>query len=156
MITDTPIRLRTATRPDAAAIFIVHQQAVRVLCATHYPADLIHQWMEKRTVEGYISAIDRAEMIVCELGDQVIGFGHAVPGEILAIFVHPDHVQHGAGSLLLSGCLAAAQRSHNGSVRLQSTLNARDFYARRGFRETARYDVTINHAPIPVVEMEIP
>ena len=155
MAENTPLQLRLATRQDVPVIFAVHQQAVRVLCATHYPSDLIDQWMEKRTVEGYIPAIDRVEMIVCEAGDQVIGFGHAIPGEVLAIFVHPDCVRQGAGTLLLRECLVAAQRNHAGPVRLQSTLNARAFYAKRGFRETARYDVTINHAPVPVVEMEI-
>jgi GNAT superfamily N-acetyltransferase len=156
MSANTPLPIRVATRSDAPALYQVHQQAVRVLCASYYSAAVIARWMEKRTVEGYYPALDQGVMVVYEAGDQVIGFGHAVPGEVLALFTHPDHARQGVGSALLRECLAMARREHTGPIRLQSTLNACDFYAHRGFREIARYDVVINHTPIAVVEMELP
>ena len=40
------------------------------------------------------------------------------------------------------------------AIRLQATLNARDFYAREGFRDVERATVRRNHVDIPVVVME--
>ena len=47
-----------------------------------------------------------------------------------------------------------ARSEHNGTVRLEATLNARDFYERAGFREVKRSMVKRNHVDVPVVVME--
>lgn len=152
---DTQATIRLAVREDAQAIHHLHTLSVSTLCRTHYSADLIEQWIARRTPEGYYEGIDRGEMFVCESCGQMIGFGHAVPGEVAAVFVHPDHACQGVGSRLLDHALSRAKRNHTGPITVVATLNAEAFYARHGFREKARYSVRRNTVEVPVVEMTL-
>jgi putative acetyltransferase len=150
---DSHFNLRPAVREDASAIHDLHTLSVTTLCCTHYAPELIAQWIARRTPEGYYPGIDRDEMFVCEAEDQIVGFGHAVPGEVVAIFVHPDHARQGVGSRLLDHALHRARRDHAGPITVIATLNAAPFYAGHGFREVARYCVQQNTVEVPVVEM---
>ena len=147
--------LRQASRTDAQEIHALHTASVTTLCTTHYSSDLISRWIEKRTPESYYEGIDKGEMFVCETEGEIVGFGHAVPGEVVAIFVHPARVRQGVGSFLLSHGLEIARRAHQGPIKLIATLNAEAFYERHGFAATKRYSVKRNNVDVPVVEMEI-
>jgi hypothetical protein len=54
----------------------------------------------------------------------------------------------------MRGSRSGARREPEGPVRLEATLNARDFYERAGFREVRRSTVKRNHVDVPVVVME--
>ena len=147
--------IRPATRADALAIHDLHTASVTRVCATHYTPEQVRAWLANRTPEGYCAGIDRGEMFVCEAGGVVVGFGHAVPGEIVALYVHTDWVRRGVGAALLSHGLEMAHRGHAGPIRVVATLNARSFYEKHGFREVCRSAVPRNGVDIPVVEMEL-
>jgi GNAT superfamily N-acetyltransferase len=128
---------------------------VTALCATHYPLEAIRRWLAKRTPEGYYPGIDAGQMFVCcDEGGLIVGFGHAVPGEVLAVFVHPQWTRHGVGSLILLHALDRAGIGHRGPITLQATLNAQPFYEKQGFVEKRRCTVQRGGADLPVVEME--
>ena len=154
MLEQDKFTIRAAMRTDATAIHDLHTASVMTLCTACYPLDLVNGWISNRTPEGYYKGIDRGEMFVCECGDMIVGFGHAVPGEVVAIFVHPDWVHQGVGSLLLSHGIERAKHSHEGPIKLIATLNAQPFYEKHGFSEVKRYSVKRNEVDIPVVEME--
>lgn len=143
-----------ARRADARTIHELHTASVTALCTTHYPLEDIQRWLAKRTPQGYYPAIDGGEMFLCKAGVKIVSFGHAVPGEVLAIFVHPDWTRQGVGSLLLQHALERARSGHPGPIRLQATLNAQPFYEKHGFVEKRRYAVQRGGVDVPVVEME--
>jgi len=91
---------------------------------------------------------------VAERGGRVVGFGEAGPGTVIAVYVDPADVLQGVGTTILRHAVALARREHEGPVRLEATLNARDFYEGAGFREIKRSTVRRNHVDIPVVVME--
>ncbi len=143
-----------ARRADARTIHELHAASVTTLCITHYPLGSIQRWLAQRTPEGYYPGIDAGEMFVCKLGGQTAGFGHAIPGEVLAIFVHPRWARQGVGSLLLRQALKRATNGHPGPIKLQATLNAQPFYEKHGFVEKRRCAVQRGGVDMPVVEME--
>ena len=147
--------LRTACKEDAPVIHAIHQASLTTLCATHYSLDTLQRWVASKTIEGYYPAIDRGEMFVCELEESVIGFGHAVPGEVVAIFVHPDSAGQGAGTCLLNHAILCARRGHPGPIKVMATLNAQHFYEKHGFSEVQRYVISRDVLEFPVVEMEL-
>ena len=142
------IEVRVATPEDAEAIHLLHTRSVRALCVGDYSTDQIERWIEGRTPEGYLPAIEEGTMIVATVGSQVVGFGHGEPGRVRAVFVDPDAAGRGVGSRLLREALRLAGR---GPVLLESTLNAVAFYARHGFREIERRSV--GRVPLEVVVM---
>jgi len=67
---------------------------------------------------------------VAQQRGRVVGFGEATAGTVVAVYVDP------------------------GQFAEVSTLNARDFYERAGFRKISRSSVRRNHVDVPVVLME--
>jgi len=154
MAENATLSIRAAHRADAPAIYAIHRASFLTLCATHYEPLILERMFASKTVEGYYEAIDQGEMFVCERGGRAVGFGHAVPGEVVAVFVHPDAIRQGVGTSLLQHALTCAQREHPGPVKVIATLNAQPFYARHGFTETQRYTLGRGDVAFSVVEME--
>ena len=145
--------IRQALRADAPAMHDLHAASVTTLCTTHYPLTLIRHWIAHRTPEGYYEGIDPGEMFICEAQGYIVGFGHAIPGEVLAIFVHPHWVRQGVGSALLSHAIELACRQHQGPIKVQATLNAQPFYEKHGFEQVITSAVQRGGVDVPVVEM---
>jgi len=146
--------IRPAILEDADAIHALHTASVRALCRNVYSPEVIAGWLRNRTPGGY-KGIERGEMYVAERSGCIVGFSHVVPGEIVAIFVHPDHARQGVGSALVSHGLAKAKENHNGPIRVESTLNAQPFYERMGFKKTGERVARRNDVDIPIVEMTL-
>jgi GNAT superfamily N-acetyltransferase len=145
--------IRAARREDAPAIYATHKASFITLCATHYPREVLQRFFANKTIEGYYPAIDRGEMFVCERSTAIAGFGHAVPGEVEAVFVHPDAIRQGVGTALLKHAIQCARNGHSGPIRVVATLNAQPFYEKHGFSETRRYAVSRGDVVLPVIEM---
>jgi GNAT superfamily N-acetyltransferase len=156
MATNETLSVRTARRADAPAIYAIHKASFTTLCATHYPVDVLRRMFANKTVEGYCQAIDRGEMFVCLRNTKIVGFGHAVPGEVVAVFAHPDAIRQGVGAILLIHAIQRAQHNHAGPIKLIATLNACAFYEKHGFVEISRYALSRNDVEFPVVEMVFP
>lgn len=130
----SPTQLRQAEPADAEAIHQLHTRSVQTLCRSHYTPTQIEAWIGRRQPAGYLPAIERKEMFVAEVAGKLVGFGHAVAGEVVAVFVDPAWTRRGVGRQLLTHALALAQGPEQRPVFLEATLNARSFYERCGFQ----------------------
>jgi GNAT superfamily N-acetyltransferase len=146
--------IRSARPDDAPRLHELHTASVRALCSAHYSANVIEAWLGNRSASGYLGPIERGDLFVAERDGRIVGFGEAVPGTVIAVYVDPAHVLKRVGTAILRHALTLANREHAGPVRLEATLNARDFYERAGFREVRRSTVKRNHVDVPVVLME--
>ena len=148
------LEIRAARPADAPRIHELHTASVRALCSGRYAADVIEGWLAHRAPEGYLAEIARGTLFVAERDGRVVGFGEATAGTVVAVYVDPAAVRGGVGRAILRHAVAVAGQGHDGPIRLQATLNARDFYAREGFRDVEPATVRRNHVDIPVVVME--
>jgi GNAT superfamily N-acetyltransferase len=151
---ETTFRIRQAGPADATRLHELHTMSVRTLCRGHYSPDVIDGWLLNRRPEGYLKPLERGDIFVVERGADVIGFGEAVRGVIIAVYVDPGAVMIGVGSAIMRHALEVARRDHNGPIRLESTLNAVLFYERFGFREVERSSVARGNVTVPVIVME--
>ena len=147
--------IRPATRDDAGEIHALHTRSITTLCAEVYSNEMIAALLKDRTLEGYHDSIDKGDMFVCSIDDKIVGFLHAVPGEVVAVFVDAGRDGQGIGSVLFRRALEIAARGHEGPIKLVSTLNAEGFYAKHGFVPVKKSTVSRNEVEIPVVEMEL-
>jgi GNAT superfamily N-acetyltransferase len=147
--------IRSARSEDAVRLHELHAASVRTLCTRHYSAEVIEAWLGNRTPSGYLRPIERGALFVAERAGRVVGFGEAAPGTVIAVYVDPAEVLQGIGTVILRHAIVLACKGHDGPVRLEATLNARDFYERAGFREVTRSAVKRNQVDVPVVVMEM-
>ena len=150
------MKIRSATQEDARDIHDLHCRSLRQLWSSHYSDEQIEGWIAGRSPKGYLPGISEGEMFVAVEGSSVLGFGHAVPGVIKAIYVAPEAVGRGVGRLLLERAMAIASGDGTKLVRLQSTLNAESFYRHFGFSSVRRSSVSKGEVSIPVVVMQLP
>ena len=150
---DAPITIRTATSEDAARLNELHIASVRALCSGHYTPEIIEGWLLGRTPDGYLEPIRRAAIFVAESDGEIVGFGEAGPGVVIAVYVERSMVGLGIGRRILQHALALARRAGCNPVMVESTLNASAFYRRHGFREVSRASVKRNHVEVPIVVM---
>jgi len=147
------IKIRKATRNDASAIHELHTKSVWQLCKNHYSDAQLHGWLDHRIPERYYPAIDQGRFFVATEGSVVVGFGAAEPGEVWAIYVSPDRINEGIGSILLKQAMRISQ-SDSSKVVLTATLNSVDFYRRHGFVAVEETTVTRGNIELPCILME--
>lgn len=147
------MQITPATISHAPEMNRLHTDAVRMTCKDFYTEEQIEAWLGGRTAEGYHEGINKGEMYVAEDDGKVVGSGHAIPGEVVAIFVDPDSQEKGVGKLLLDHGLQIALKGHE-EVKVESTVNAEGFYEKNGFVKV-RDDVHVRkgvEAPIVVMK----
>ncbi len=147
------VRIRTARESDAPTLHEIHTISVRELCRKDYSPDIIEGWLKNRSPEGYLRAISAGEMYVAELDGQIVGFGHAVPGEVKAVFVHPKFSNQGIGISLAKHGIKLARSESPDVVRVEATLNARRFYEKLGFSVIRETNAQRNDIHISILEM---
>lgn len=147
------MQITPATPSHIQEMHRIHTSAVRTTCQKCYTEEQVKVWLEGRTPEGYLEAINKGDMYIAEENGKMQGFGHAVPGEIVAIFVDPALHHKGVGKKLLEYGLKIALKDHK-KVKIESTTNAEGFYKKHGFKKIKDGSRTIKGVAAPVVIME--
>ncbi len=146
------MEIKTAITSHAKEMHRIHTSAVKTVCKDFYTAEQIKAWLEGRSPEGY-EGIKKGEMYVAEDDGKIVGFGHAIPGEVVAVFVDPAFHKKGIGKLLLDYGLKIASKGKK-KVKVESAINAESFYKKHGFVKV-RNDVCIRGGvEIPIIVME--
>ena len=119
--------LRLARTEDAAAIAVVHRQAMRI--SLPFLPELHTPQQDLAFVQDRLSATNT--IWVAELDGKVAGYIAFHDGWIDHLFVDPEHQGAGLGSALLNKALAeGAERK---LWTFQKNSRARTFYEARGF-----------------------
>jgi GNAT superfamily N-acetyltransferase len=131
------IRVREATREDAAAISDVLIASITALCVADHQnrAEAVSRWLANKTPEGVLSWFDTpGNRIFVADHDGAIAAAGACNGkrEIILNYVSPEHRFAGVSTALLA---AMEQALGPGEATLTSTETARRFYRARGWTE---------------------
>lgn len=148
------LSIRLARQDDLETISEVYYRSITEFCSSAYPAEVIKRWRLSKTAESRTDQVTNRSLWVAELDDQVVGFLHALEGEVVALFIEPIAIGKGVGKALITlGLDVAAGPGH--PIKVESTLNAVGFYQRYGFVEQCRsiYSHGNNEFDIEVVEM---
>lgn len=131
----TEFQVRSAASRDADRVYLVHKQSISRLCSGTYSPRQISEWSELRTPRDYEASIRDGWVMVAEGAEGVVGFAVFRPdiGELDALYVHPDCVSRGIGTLLLAAVESQARSRGLSAITLNATLNSAAFYERRGY-----------------------
>ncbi len=135
--------LRQATPDDLEAI----QRVAERSWTADYPAftsresavEGVHEWYSERRLHEEIDRPDAVVLVAERVGD-VVGFAHAAwsgqQGDVMRVYVDPDHRGQGVGSALLESTVATLFERDVEEVRgmvLADNEPGNEFYRSHGF-----------------------
>ena len=143
------LRYRAARVGDASVILTIKQAAISAIDGDEYTAGQLDAWRpDDDLVDDFGRAIEsnRFEILLVESGPSPAGYGvlNTQENRIDAVFVHPDYHGDGIGSSLVSQFESRARISGLSELQIVSSLNAKAFYERLGYRAVGRKQREIN------------
>jgi putative acetyltransferase len=127
---------RPATMADAARLFDIRRRAIVTLAATKMSAAETKAWAATLTVAGMEQKIRELEVWVAEASDAVVGWGAIKSDKLEGLYTDPDSAGRGIGSELLGLLEALIRQRGITKMRAEASLNAEEFYLRRGYQPT--------------------
>lgn len=136
-MTDTSLTVRDA-RPDEAGL--LSALALRSKALWPYSAQFIEACRDELTYTAAQLAHPEMVFRVAAQGDVVAAFcaldlRPAGDGELLALFVDPEHVRRGLGERLWRDAVATARQRDVAALAIASDPYAEPFYAKMGARK---------------------
>ena len=116
----------------------VFRASAQELCVEAYGRDIVDAWAGQPRPERFVLGAENGdEQYVVLLEGKIICFGVInIEKQLLAsLFVTPSHAGSGVGSELLKFLIERATKAGVKTLRLDSSLNAVNFYTRNGFVE---------------------
>ena len=147
--------IRLATKKDAQAIHNLHTKSVRGLCSKDYPPEVFDGWLKGRTPEGY-KGIAKNEMYVFEENDEILGWIHVRPNNIIGLFVAPEHTRKGVGRSLFDFGLDIVRKNRRNEIQFDATVTAVPLYEKCGCKVIKKSTLRKNSVDVPTVTMTLP
>jgi GNAT superfamily N-acetyltransferase len=135
--------VRRAGVEDTDVVVTVLRRSITELCVADHRNDpgMLGAWLDNKTAENVRTWIEspRNFMVVAEVGGAVCGVASlGITGGILLCYLLPEVQSTGVGRALLAALEAEARRQGIRELSLESTVSARGFYTKHGFRPKAR------------------
>ena len=135
------VTVRPAESGDAEAAVAVVRRSITELCTDDHrgDAETLAGWLANKTVQHFVTwlANDDNHCVVAEAGGRLLGVGLLRrDGEVLLFFLSPDAQRQGIGTAIHAALEAKAAAWGLLQLTLDSTVAARPFYERLGYRLT--------------------
>ncbi len=134
--------VRTATSDDADAACAAVRRSIAEICGPDYGHEesVMSDWLAGKTPDkfrGWIESPDAFSVVaVSEAGD-VVGFGRmSRAGWVQMCYIVPEALYQGYGKALLGAMEQQAVRWGLNTIGLNSSITAKAFYERNGYRLT--------------------
>ena len=127
------IEIRRATDADRVAIARLHEASIRALGPAGYTAEEVDSWAAGVHPQNY--PLEQEVYVAVDDGE-VVAFGHYEHGEIMAVYVDPNHLRRGVGRLMMAKLEEVARAAGAKHLHLNAALNSVDFYAACGYAQT--------------------
>ena len=134
--------VREATAEDADAACTAVRRSIREVCGPDYGHEepVMLDWLANKTPDnfrGWIEAPDAFSVVGVSKSGDVVGFGRiSQAGWVQMCYIVPEALYQGYGKALLGAMEQQAVRWGLSTIGLNSSLTARAFYVRNGYRQT--------------------
>jgi putative acetyltransferase len=128
------LSIRHAGADDVTAISALVQRTVRISNTRDYPAEAIDLIVANFAPDKLAKRMAERDVFVCQIGDRIIGTIALGGDRLRSLFVEPGLQQAGIGARLVAHLEAHALKVGVTELKLSSSLTARGFYERLGYR----------------------
>ena len=130
------MKFRRAVTSDVPVVRRIHRAAIREVCSSDYSIEVIDAWLASNRDERYLTAIREQSFWIAEDRGQPLGFGGVdIPNCLLeSLFLDPAARGRGLAGRFLVHLEQVALAAGVRKLRLKSSITARGFYAKHGYR----------------------
>jgi len=148
-------KLRHVESNDLSDILFLFKSSIEQTCSTHYTTQQTSAWVSViSNEEKWKRKFQEQHFIVAEINNQIVGFAFKEKNHLDLLYVHPDFQQFGIGSELYLSLEDVARREMYSSITTESSITAKEFFHKKGFKIIAKQIVQINGIDIPNLKME--
>jgi ribosomal protein S18 acetylase RimI-like enzyme len=127
------IVIRQAAAADAEAVHEIVLLALRKTNARDYPSSVIDRLV--LTLPNKVASnLETWCAFVAIVNGRVVGTGSLNGQTVSSVYVHPDYQGLGIATKLMDAVESAANAQSQGTLSVQSSVTAKPFYAKRGFK----------------------
>lgn len=126
---------------DAAETSAVIAEALRISNAPDYPPAIIQEMLELYTPGRLLEQAENEHLYILRHGERTVGCGGIAPymgsgteSILVTIFVLPEYQRTGAGRKIMEALEGDAYFLRAERVVIHSSITARDFYLKLGYR----------------------
>jgi ribosomal protein S18 acetylase RimI-like enzyme len=127
------IVIRQATAADAEAVHKIVLLALRETNARDYPPSVIER-LVLALPDKVASNLETWCAFVAIVDGRVVGTGSLNGQTLTSVYVHPDFQGRGVATRLMDAVENAANAQSQRTLNVQSSVTAKAFYAKRGFK----------------------
>jgi putative acetyltransferase len=126
--------IRDAAPDDVASISALVQHTVRISNGRDYPPPAIDLIVANFAPDKVGQRMAERDVFVCHTGEHIVGTIALGGDRLRSLFVEPGLQQAGIGARLVAHLEAHARKVGVSELKLSSSLTARGFYERLGYR----------------------
>ena len=129
------VLIRRAISEDVEEIASIFVSCVKTLNVKDYTNEQIEIMVTFCDAQSYLEEIKRGNIFVAETRS-IVGFGSLSEsrGHVDDLYVHPNYIRQGIGTLLLRTLERVALAKQRSQLSVMASLTARPFYLSRGFK----------------------
>lgn len=155
------IHIRRFRDSDAVALVRVHRGTIRGVNSKDYSKSQIRAWANRSTAKRFKDLVRKNTRFVAihtvrirgKLKEKVVGFADYYKNELEGMYIHKNHLGEGIGKRLLSHLEKDAYKNGIRTLRCTSTITAKAFYEKQGFKTIKKTTYTIGDQRLPVYRM---
>jgi N-acetylglutamate synthase-like GNAT family acetyltransferase len=128
------LAIRPATPADVPVLSDLIRRTVRQSNASDYPAEVVELISANYASDKVAQRLNERDVFVCLEGQRIVGTIGLGGNQLRSLFVEPDLQGKGVGVRLVAHLEAHARKAGVAELLLSSSITARGFYERLGYR----------------------
>ena len=143
-------------RKMAPLLADIMRESVYTVCAKDYTPEEIALWVPRHMdMVKFSRSLQKGVVVVAVMGEKIVGFANMDPdGYLNRLYTKPEYMGMGVGSALLAEIEERARVRSCPKVFLHSSLTARGFYEKHGYRCLGESGVHLRSGNVPGFKME--
>ena len=138
---------------DAVSLARLHRGTIRSINKKDYSPKEIAAWSGRTSAKRFKNLAELNARYVAWEKRRIVGFGDYKNNEVMGLYIHKKDIGKGIGTQLLTKIEKEVYANGGRTIKCTSTITARHFYEKNGFKVIQKTNHQIQDQKLPVFKM---